>query len=449
MTPTGPPCSPDLRKAVIRRAVRKLEHHDLRDAVDRRGTTRALFGAMALAGVMGWCVIVQPDALLAGAKRLTEPFGGSRPQQQTTLEIVSPASFPHRMARGEALELKVRLGGSITDRVTLVIQPDGLPSVEQQYTVPEDAPANEPITLRIEPSRIPRSFQFRVKANDADTGWRSVTVSPPPVLVPLNGRPSPQFHLEYPAYTDLPAADLPDGGSIIECVAGTRLTLRAATDRPVAKAWIIHRPENPLSAQLTMLSVLGGKPAAAIPGFDLMAREVWAEIPLTIRDGTLLEATFVPRVSGPYVFRFEDETGLGTTRLLDLRVHPDPAPVVTLERAINGRDQMIALPEAEIHLPVRTQDKTYAIRGVWLEYRINSERPVRTQVIYDPAQLTHLLPMLLNLKPSTVSLPIPAFSMAKIQQLAAEPMLALASVRTEDGRPLREGGHADTACGRR
>ncbi|WP_020472252.1 hypothetical protein [Zavarzinella formosa] len=434
-----PTCSPDLRKAVIRRAVRKLEHHDLRDAVDRRGTMRALFGAMALAGVMGWCVIVQPDAVLAGAKRLTEPFGGSRPQQQTTLEIVSPASFPHRMARGEALELKVRVGGSISDRITLVIQPDGLPSVEQQYTVPDDAPANEPITLRIEPSRIPRSFQFRVKANDADTGWRSVTVSPPPVLVPFNGRPSPQFHLEYPAYTDLPDADLPDGGSIIECIAGTRLTLRAATDRPVAKAWIIHRPENPLSAQLTMLSVLGGKPAAAIPGFDLMAREVWAEIPLTIRDGALLEATFVPRVSGPYVFRFEDETGLGTTRLLDLRVHPDPAPAVTLERAINGRDQMIALPEAEIHLPVRAQDKTYAIRRVWLEYRINSERAVRMQMIYDPGQLTNLLPLLLNLKPSTTNFPVPSLSLTRMQQLAAEPMLALASVRTEDGRPLREG----------
>ena len=89
------------------------------------------------------------------------------------------------------------------------------------------------LTVRVEPTRIPRDFQFRVRANDGDTGWQSVQVSPPPVLVPLDGRPSPQIRLDYPPYTDLTPIDLPDGSGVIECVAGTRVTLRAATDRPV------------------------------------------------------------------------------------------------------------------------------------------------------------------------------------------------------------------------
>ena len=46
------------------------------------------------------------------------------------------------------------------------------------------------------------------------------------------------------------------------------------------------------------------------------------------RDGTLLEVSFIPRVAGPYALRFEDETGLGTTRMFDVRVQPDPAPTV-------------------------------------------------------------------------------------------------------------------------
>ena len=431
-------CSPGLRKAVLKRAVRKMERFDIKGAVDRRGTGKALFGAMALAGLLVWAVTAKPDIVLASAKRLTEPFGGSRAPQRTTVEIISPANFPHRMARGEALEVKVRLRGAVPDRVTLVIQPDGLPAVEQHYTVPDDAAAEEPITLRIEPSRISRSFQFRVRANDADSGWRAVGVLPPPALVPLNGRPSPQFYLEYPAYTDLPAADLADGSSIIECPAGTRLTLRAATDRPVAEAWLVYRPENPVTAQLTKVAVLGANPAIAVPGFDLMAREVWAAIPLTIRDGTLLEGTFVPRVSGPYVFRFEDETGLGATRLLDIRVQPDPAPVVTLARRATGPEQVIALPEAEIRLPALVQDKTFAIRDVWLEYRVNGGAG-RVQPVYHPATLAHLLPAMFGFSAAGANIPAPPIQLAKIQQLAAEPVLAMGTIRTDDGRPLREG----------
>ena len=432
------PCSPDLRKAVIRRAVRKLENHDLRDAVDHRGTNRAILGALLLSGLAGWAIFAQPDTLLAEARRLTEPFGGGKAILQTRIEIVSPSAFPHRIARGEALELKLRLGGALPDRVTLIIQPDGLPATEQNYSVPDDA-ATEPMTVRVEPGRMTRSFQFRIRANDADTGWRQVSVSPPPVLAPLNGRPSPQFHLDYPAYTDLAPADLPDGGSVVECTVGTRVTLRAATDRPIVKASILYRPDNVLSAKLVMLSVLGASPAAAIPGFDLMAREVWDEFPLTIRDGTLIEGTFVPRVSGPHAFRFEDETGLGTTRLLDLRVQPDPAPMVTLEPTLNGRDQMIALPEAEVKLPVRVQDKTFAIRNVWLDYRVNNEPARRIQSVYDPSRLARLMSASMQLAAGRGVLPVPATPLAKIQQLAADPSLALSTIRTLDGRPLREG----------
>src|SRR5262249_44946810 len=159
------------------------------------------------------------------------------------------------------------------------------------------------------------------------------------VLVPLDGRPSPQLHLDFPAYTDLSATDLPDGSGVIECVAGTRVTLRAATDRPVDRAWIGFRPDQPLLRLVPVLSGLGARPDAAVAGFDLLGREVWQDVPLRLsRGGTLIEVTFVPRMPGPYALRFEDETGLGTTRMFDVRVQPDPAPVVRLDRPSAGRD---------------------------------------------------------------------------------------------------------------
>ena len=72
-----------------------------------------------------------------------------------------------------------------------------------------------------------------MQANDAETSWKSVRVLTPPQMASLDGRPSPQVHLDFPRYTDLPARDLPDGGGSIDCIAGTIVRLRAATDRPV------------------------------------------------------------------------------------------------------------------------------------------------------------------------------------------------------------------------
>ena len=108
--------------------------------------------------------------------------------------------------------LRLALRGLIPDRVTVSVMLDGSPSVEQAYAVPppDAAPDAAELTVRIEPTRIPRDFRFRVRANDADTGWQTVHVLPPPVLVPLDGRPSPQLRLDFPAYTDLPPTDLPD-----------------------------------------------------------------------------------------------------------------------------------------------------------------------------------------------------------------------------------------------
>src|SRR5207302_5187274 len=88
----------------------------------------------------------------------------------------------------------------------------------------------------LDAGRATRDFQFRVTANDADTGWRAVAVAPPPRLVPWDDRPSPLVHLAYPAYTGLSAADLPDGAAVVEAVAGTRVTLRAAADKRIARA---------------------------------------------------------------------------------------------------------------------------------------------------------------------------------------------------------------------
>jgi hypothetical protein len=364
--PSDEATSPELRRAAIRHAIRQAEHYDLGKFIDARWTVRSFVGMLVLLAGVGLLVTRNPLQAKASMVRLAVPFGSS--QRQTTLEILAPASFPHRLARGEPLDLQIRLRGLMPDRVVIAFRYEDGSIVDQVYPTSEKSDS----TLRIEPSRLSRSCQIRLTAGDAVTGWKRIQVEPPPQLVPLQGRPSPQLHLEYPAYTGMPSAELPDGSGIIECIAGTTVTLRAATDRPVARVYCVYQPEHPGTLISARLAMLGKGPLDSV-AFDQLGREIWQAVPFNVIDGTRIEGQFTPRLSGPYAFRFEDETGLGSTRMLDIRVQPDPAPLVALERPAPGRDPMMLLPGGSFNLQARVSDPVFAIRRSWLEYRVGGK----------------------------------------------------------------------------
>src|SRR5207237_2203232 len=96
---------------------------------------------------------------------------------------------------------------------------------------------------RFLPEQVQHNFSFQVVANDATTEWFHVAVAPAPTLTNLDGKPSPQVRLFYPPYTDLPPLSLPEGTAHIEAPLGTIVTLRAAANVPLSKAWIEYQPE--------------------------------------------------------------------------------------------------------------------------------------------------------------------------------------------------------------
>lgn len=433
--------SPGLRRAAIRRATRKAERYEFDRAVDRRWVKRSVLAAVILAAGASWLAYSNPGAARTALLRIAVPFGGTVTPTHTRIEIISPKPLPHRMARGEPLDIRIGLKGVIPDRVFVAIRLEGGQPSEQSYAVlpTEGTPNAAELTARIEPTRIPRDFEFRVRANDADSGWQKVHVLPPPVFAPLDGRPSPQIHLDYPAYTDLPPADLPDGSGVIECVAGTRVTLRAATDRPVARAWIAYRPDQPPARVLPALSPLGANSNLSAAGFHLLGGEVWADVPVAIgRDGTLLETTFVPRVPGPYAFRFEDETGLGTTRMLDIRVTPDPAPTAAMTRPSPATDSLLVLPDAELTFEAKVTDKQYSIRSVRLEYRTN-RGPGGSFPWFDAELTGRVLPAAATWMRGVIPIPPAEPLRLRPQELAFSRRLSLTQIRHADGSALSPG----------
>src|SRR5262249_15044520 len=209
------------------------------------------------------------------------------------------------------------------------------------------------------------SFRYRLLAGDADSGWRSVELVTPPELILLDGRPSPQVHLTFPAYTDLPPRDLPDGGRVIKAVVGTVVRLRAATDRPIDHAALIYKPRDP---DPTVIAAALAPVAAAdplqVPGAALAGAAFTAPVVVPpAGDGRLIEMTFVPRLSGTYLLSVVDATGIGGSSEFDVRVLPDPAPRVTLERPAAARDSLAVLPDAVITLAVKAEDQLEDLPG--------------------------------------------------------------------------------------
>ena len=101
--------------------------------------------------------------------------------------------------------------------------------------------------MHLRPNEVHRNFSFRITANDAVTPTPECSVEVLlrlPVLTPLDGKASPQVRLDVPAYTDLPTPQhLPPGTGNVDTVVGTVVTLRAAADRPLVRAWVEYQPE--------------------------------------------------------------------------------------------------------------------------------------------------------------------------------------------------------------
>ena len=390
MNPTEKPASARFRKVAINRATNALERFDLGAIVPSGRAWRAFWLAILALGIAVPLALADTARTKHAAVRFLDPFGHHPWPTKTQIRVTRPSAFPLRMAKGEALDVHFRVQGVIPDKATLAVRFDNGNTFEEvaPLTVPEGHSGSLDGVIRLEAHRIPREFEFQLKANDGRTEWFSVNVLPPPKLVPLDGRASPQMHLTFPRYTELPPADLPDGASAVEAVHGTRIRFRAAADRRIVSAALIPQSDRDGLLLGTGLAGLAGTNPFAALGSQLLADEVPRDIPVTISgpQGTRLEADFTPRIAGLYNFRFTDETGLSGSRMFDIRYTPDPAPIVSMDRPLLGQDPQVLLPTASVTLQARAEDRTFAVRRLVIEYRFGDAlAPARELLLAEPS----------------------------------------------------------------
>ena len=140
--------------------------------------------------------------------------------------------------------MRGRVRGVIPPQATIVFRFEGFFNLEHHCDIKTDESGVGKLATRLEAGRVQRNFRFQVKANDAVSAEYRVEVLPPPSLVALDSKPSPQLQVVFPAYTGLPSPEtLSPGTGNIDAVVGTTVRLRARVDRPLKRAWIAYQPE--------------------------------------------------------------------------------------------------------------------------------------------------------------------------------------------------------------
>lgn len=404
------PGSASMRQKAVDRAMDVTADLDFGRILDRRTMlwcALAMLAALALGGHFAWRY---PELAKTAALRLVEPFGY---HTWTRIGLEQP---PTRIAVGQPFPLRGQVEGIIPAQVRFEIE--GLNPSDGKFEKRSEKVAQvkvDPQTrvgslvTALDVTQHKGKFRFRVLGNDGryplEKTWHEVEVVPPPAFVELNGKPSPQVTLFLPEYTDLPSPEqMSPGQRHVECLQGTQVLFQAAVDRKLAAAWIDVRPLDPQIRIGPLLGMLGQTQPLDVVS-RLAAQDAFAGRHIATLDesGRVLRVEFQPWVSGAYILRLVDEAGLVKDYEADLRVNPDPVPVVQMQQPGSS---ISVLPDAAVMFKLIAEDEL-ALRTVYLEYqRVDAEdKPIdapRKIVLYDPAQVGWMISRAL---PSALPMP--------------------------------------------
>jgi hypothetical protein len=425
--------SASLRRVAIQRTLGRAQGLDFTRVVDSRGLRAAVTSATAAVAAVAVLTVLFPSLAVIALVRFAAPFGACDWPHKTQIEVEAPRP---RIGRNEPFEVRARLRGVIPDQASVTILYEGLPQVSLSTDVVREGPDGGRLSVRLAPDRVQRNFRFRVAANDSVSDEYSVSVLPPPVLVPLGpDEPSPRVRLHYPPYTGLASPEsLPAGSGNVDAVLGTGVSFRARADRPLRSAEIEFLPEDRSTAPALFLAALAANNACSAISAVAGGQTVWARVPTVLdADRCTFSVDFSPRAAGLYALHFEDESGLGATRLFELHLRADPAPVVQLERPSPARDLLAVLPDAILTLRASADDPTFAVRSVYLEYRVGKDSATRRSTLHEPSSIGD------RVAPATGAGLRAANLRPRWQRVDVRRPLLVSAFQHEDGTPAAEG----------
>ena len=325
--------SAELRRAVVTQAVGDLEALDVGSCVDARPSWRTA----TMAGIVCLLALVlsalDPASSSLAARRLVMPWQSSPWPRRHQLVFVDP---PERLAAGSDFEVElIDDRGELPETVQIHYWFEGTPEAETQSK--SMSLFNDRMVHRME--NVQRSFRYRATGGD-DTSmtWRSLEVVETPQVEHL------RLELHPPAYTGWP---IESSGENVVALEGTKIAVFGRMDKPAAAVELRVAEDQQQEEKVWMAQVGDDGRTFALP--------VDCPTPWTAE------------ASGRYWFEVTDLQGLRGRgdRVWSLRVVPDAAPVVALEKP--GANMYVT---ASAIVPVKATVKDdLAIRAIDVRYR--------------------------------------------------------------------------------
>jgi hypothetical protein len=291
--------SAQLRRLVVTDAQTAIDGLPLERIIDRRPLYRAA-RALAIAGVaLSACLALDARAVGTALVRLVAPLGSTEWPRQHHLSFRNP---PTRLAAGQAFEVElVDTAGPLPDEVRIEYRVAA--GGEREWSSEPMSRAGEVMIARRE--NVRESFAFRATGgDDHKMPWRWVEVVEAPRLESLDIAVHP------PAYTGLSAVP---AARHLEVLAGSGIELHGTANEPLEAARILLGETNHIDAQI---------------GPDAAGRERRA---FHVRPDQWVAAE-----SGQYKVELVDlESVAGVVGQWNLRVEPDPPPVVSWRRPMD------------------------------------------------------------------------------------------------------------------
>src|SRR5207253_2023813 len=122
-----------LRAAAVRRAERLSERYAISSMVPTGRFWRALWFFALIGCIASPLALWKTDRTATALIRLADPFGKHPWPSKTRIELISPASAPTRMSKGEAFELRFAVRGELPDRASVHFHITGGDEFEEIY----------------------------------------------------------------------------------------------------------------------------------------------------------------------------------------------------------------------------------------------------------------------------------------------------------------------------
>lgn len=356
----GRPVSPQILQAIEKRAAVSLADLDVDHAIDRRSLMHWSYVLLGIVALLCVYTLLTPKRLGPSLLRALVPIADVAVGTQTRIEKVMPGDTTI-LSRSQ-VTIETQLLGKIPETVRVLYSTEDRRFVDEPLVLNDTGEGLNRFrgTLTGERGKgLLQSLTYRVEAGDAISPTFTITVTQPPSATVQD------VAYDYPAYMGL--EDRTQANPTIDAWEGTKVTLRAISNRPVTVARILFSDSEETAVKAEELTM------KITDGVNLSA--TW---PLTFRsDGTY-----------PHFYRIHVETADGSRdpqpTLFPLKIRADLAPKVEIFHPLSD---VTAPANGSVQVAWQAGDPDFLLKDVMLRYeKRGQELPEVDSLFESPPQ---------------------------------------------------------------